>query len=230
VDVTKTLIILFVVISLEIPISNAEQSSYWIDDYGNYVRDQFGHCVRTIDWPNGTPVPECGDQVTVPGPQTEKSEQTKFEPKETVPIKRTIYAVGGYFAAGSSTLSPEAEYEIRSLARALKASGVERVVVSGWADPTGSEIYNQRLSEERAKAVLAILIAEGINPELIETLGMGECKLAAVDQTLARVLCRRVDLVVTSYVPYDKKTRFFCPLKMSADDIKKKLRTSISGQ
>ena len=49
-----------------------------------------------------------------------------------------------------------------------------RIEIVGHTDNTGSEAYNQALSERRANAVKAWMVTKGVNPALITTVGKGE--------------------------------------------------------
>lgn len=46
-----------------------------------------------------------------------------------------------------------------------------RIIITGNTDPSGSELLNLQLSRQRADAVLAILIKNGIQPEYITAVG-----------------------------------------------------------
>jgi iron complex outermembrane recepter protein len=49
-----------------------------------------------------------------------------------------------------------------------------RIVIEGHTDNTGSEAYNQALSERRANAVKAWVVSQGVNPAQITVVGKGE--------------------------------------------------------
>jgi OOP family OmpA-OmpF porin len=53
----------------------------------------------------------------------------------------------------------------------------------GHTDNTGSDAYNQALSERRAEAVKAWVVAQGVNPALITTSGKGESEPADDNST-----------------------------------------------
>ena len=48
------------------------------------------------------------------------------------------------------------------------------IVVPGYTDTLGDYHYNKKLSEFRANIVKSYLVAKGISPLRIQTLGMGE--------------------------------------------------------
>ena len=67
--------------------------------------------------------------------------------------------------------------------------------VQGHTDSTASAEYNQALSENRAKAVRDYFIRRGIAPERIRTMGFGETRpVASNDSIEGRALNRRVEL------------------------------------
>ena len=71
------------------------------------------------------------------------------------------------------------------------------IEVAGHTDSTGSDEYNQRLSERRASSVSAYLISRQVLPERIIQVGMGEAWPVADNSTNAgRQLNRRVELTL----------------------------------
>jgi outer membrane protein OmpA-like peptidoglycan-associated protein len=71
------------------------------------------------------------------------------------------------------------------------------VEVAGHTDSTGTEQYNQRLSEQRANTVAQYLTARGIAADRIITIGAGESRpVASNDTAEGRALNRRVELTL----------------------------------
>ncbi len=108
------------------------------------------------------------------------------------------------FAFGSARLLAEADGQLEVVAEVLlgQARG-RRVLVEGHTDSLGTELYNQGLSERRARAVAAVLGAAGVAGALLEVRGYGS-RLPAVPNSLAdgrddpagRARNRRVEVVI----------------------------------
>lgn len=78
------------------------------------------------------------------------------------------------FATNSSDLSPAFYHVLNSVSKVLAEYEQTIVEVAGHTDSTGSESYNQRLSERRAGSVAAYLGAQGVISQRLITVGMGE--------------------------------------------------------
>ena len=79
-----------------------------------------------------------------------------------------------FFDFDKSDLTPQALEIIRAAAANAKAGNVVRLAVTGHADRSGSDRYNQRLSERRARAVTAELGRQGIAQNDIDVAWKGE--------------------------------------------------------
>ncbi|MBC7358481.1 MAG: OmpA family protein [Desulfacinum sp.] len=102
------------------------------------------------------------------------------------------------FDFDSAVLKPGAYDEIDRVAGVLNNYPQTRIRVEGHTDSTGSETYNQQLSERRAMAVKNALVARGVDPARIDVVGYGESKPIATNATEAgRQLNRRVNIVIT---------------------------------
>jgi outer membrane protein OmpA-like peptidoglycan-associated protein len=103
----------------------------------------------------------------------------------------------GLFGVGQHMLSPRARDEVGRIAAVLGQYPEHRISLEGHTDSTGSETLNQRLSEQRAEAVRAALIADGIEPTRVETVGYGLARPIADNATAAgRAQNRRVEMVL----------------------------------
>lgn len=103
---------------------------------------------------------------------------------------------GILFDTGSARIRPESTPTLRDLARTLQQHGDLQLRIEGHTDNTGSADTNQRLSQERAEAVRAWLIGEGIDGSRLEAAGLGQTQPAADNGTLeGRQQNRRVELV-----------------------------------
>lgn len=101
------------------------------------------------------------------------------------------------FATNSSTPSAGAINDLQRVARVLNQYPQTRILVSGYTDNTGTEAYNQKLSERRAEAVSNILIGDGVDPSRISSLGYGESQPVASNTTASgRQLNRRVVITI----------------------------------
>ena len=70
-----------------------------------------------------------------------------------------------------------------------------RIVVEGHTDSTGSDAYNQRLSENRAAAVAEYLIDGGVSSSKIIVYGFGEARPKSTNETAeGRQMNRRVEI------------------------------------
>ncbi len=101
------------------------------------------------------------------------------------------------FATNSSDLSPAFFNVLNSVAKVMKEFNQTVVEVAGHTDSTGSDSYNQSLSERRAASVSTYLSGQGVNSERLITVGMGEQRPVADNSTDAgRQANRRVEITM----------------------------------
>jgi outer membrane protein OmpA-like peptidoglycan-associated protein len=75
-------------------------------------------------------------------------------------------------------LTPDAQNVVAQAAQYVAAGNTARVVVVGHTDSSGSNAYNQRLSERRAKAVADALVGKGVAQTKLQVDWKGEGQLA----------------------------------------------------
>ena len=69
-------------------------------------------------------------------------------------------------------------------------------LIEGHSDLFGEQDYNLRLSRRRAEAVWAYLSAQGVDPERLQTRGLGETRpILSQGDKAAQQINRRVEFV-----------------------------------
>ncbi len=81
-----------------------------------------------------------------------------------------------FFDTDKYSLKPESKTELERLLKLLEDNPDLRIEISGHTDTHGSSSYNQRLSEDRAGAVVDYLVAAGLPRDRFEYKGYGEAK------------------------------------------------------
>jgi OOP family OmpA-OmpF porin len=103
------------------------------------------------------------------------------------------------FGVGSSSLSEESETALQALAKSATDMKGYIIEVIGHADSSGDPAINTKLSEDRARAVIAYLMQQGGVPvrHIVAPGAMGEYAPVASNETAAgRTENRRVDIKV----------------------------------
>ena len=101
------------------------------------------------------------------------------------------------FATDSADLSPAFFEVLNSVGKVLKEFDQTVVEVAGHTDSTGSDDYNQSLSERRANSVSQYFSAKGIAEQRLLTVGMGELRPVADNGSVdGRQANRRVEITM----------------------------------
>lgn len=193
-----------------------EKTAYLIDQRGAVAKNAFGQCWRTGYWTPAQAIAECDPDLV------KKADAAPKTAPPAVIAGGTPPAVGPAKGKVNKTLSADALFDFDKAV--LKAEGkaaltsiiddmrknqdVEVVVVSGHTDRLGSDKYNQKLSERRAKAVVEYMSSQGVSEGRIKAEGKGEtmptdatkeCKGNAPTKKLIACLQpdRRVEVRVT---------------------------------
>jgi len=102
-----------------------------------------------------------------------------------------------YFAFNSFQLQPESMPELNRLGRFLIEYPSVKIEIAGHTDNTGTEKYNQELSEKRAKAVVDYLISGNIAAERLSYRGYGASQPIATNNTeQGKALNRRTEAIL----------------------------------
>ena len=106
---------------------------------------------------------------------------------------------GILFPTGKYTLNPQAQADLTRFAASLKENPNTNVQIYGFTDNTGSFEVNQRLSGERADAVLSYLANSGVSPTRLSAQGIPMADYVASNETAAgRAQDRRVEIYISA--------------------------------
>lgn len=102
------------------------------------------------------------------------------------------------FRTNKAQLESGGLHNVQKLANFLNRYPQHRVLVEGFTDSTGSDSYNQGLSERRANAVRMALIDMGISSDRVSARGYGEeFPVGSNDTATGRQLNRRVEVIIS---------------------------------
>jgi outer membrane protein OmpA-like peptidoglycan-associated protein len=115
--------------------------------------------------------------------------------QQSVDVLTVTFKSDYLFAVNSAVLRPGADSELQRVARVLRDYPETNIQIAGYTDSTGSEEYNQKLSERRAEAVRNALVGMGVNASRLTVIGYGESRPIASNATESgRQQNRRVEV------------------------------------
>ena len=157
--------------------------------------------------PPAMPVPEPTSQTTTTGAEIAKPD-TQAAPQgegiaahfaDTAPTGERFTLPGVSFEFGTTKLTGDGQAEIERMATAMKEHPNTRVRLEGHTDSVGNAEVNKPLSYGRAQAIKDMLVAQGVEPNRIETAGKRELDPVSDNDTReGRAQNRRVDAVILS--------------------------------
>ena len=121
---------------------------------------------------------------------------------ESLAARRTdkglVMTLGDFvFDSGQASIRPEAQANFGKVMEFLDAYPDRKIRIEGHTDSSGSSALNLKLSQQRAEAVKALLVENGIPAGQIEAVGMGEDFPIADNNTEAgKARNRRVEIIV----------------------------------
>lgn len=113
---------------------------------------------------------------------------------------------GVTFATGSAQINSTFRDTLDRVAASLRQYPNSIVDVYGYTDSTGSDAFNQRLSEQRAQAVSSYLTSQGVASSRLRSQGFGEdSRYFKGDNAteFGRALNRRVEIKIVPFTDAD---------------------------
>jgi outer membrane protein OmpA-like peptidoglycan-associated protein len=102
-----------------------------------------------------------------------------------------------FFDFDKWNLRPESFVELDRVVKLLSENPAIEIEMSAHTDSRGSDDYNMKLSDNRAKSVMEYILSKGIDPARIRSKGYGETKpVASNDTDEGRQLNRRVEFKI----------------------------------
>jgi len=129
--------------------------------------------------------------VTTPAPKSPVAEDCGAKVTGAIADRRV------HFARSSAEIGSDSAALIDDIAAALKTCGDVSISLEGHTDNEGQAFNNQRLSEARAQAVRAALLARGIEPARVAATGFGAARPLVANTTKDNLAKnRRVEFVI----------------------------------
>ena len=177
----------------------------YVGSDGLVVKTGLGECLQTADFADDNIINRCEgieDEVVEKVAVVEEvveEEPPVAPPQQTAKIDTREFSEMTLFDVNSATLNAEGENVMTNLFSALaEYKGITGISVTGHTDSTGTEAYNQALSEQRA-ATVAAEIATQYPGAQIDVQGEGETNpIASNDTAEGRQQNRRVDIDITA--------------------------------
>ncbi len=187
--------------------ASADMSGYWLNSTGQVVRDGAGTCYHNNTWTPEKAIPGCdGVPMTKPVPlpiavapldSDQDGVSDDLDKCPSTPDGAVVDAAGcpkklernfvSYldvkFGFGKHDIEGDAHAEIRKVSTFMKHYPSVKVTVEGYTDDTGPADFNRQLSKERADAVIAALIADGISASRLASAAYGETHPMATNET-----------------------------------------------
>ena len=154
--------------------ANPQSSAYLQDGRGPVARSEYGLCWRTGYWDGKDAVTGCDGELLPPvmkamapallaNPVAVNTDENTPAATSRCSFSATL-ASDQTFTFGKSTLTKVARQEIdRNIIGPLNdCSKLDVITITGHTDRLGSDQYNRKLSEQRARSVASYLKSKGI--------------------------------------------------------------------
>jgi len=187
-------------------IASADKSAYWLNSSGQVIRDSNGACYHNGTWTpekaipgcDGVPLSQSPAPIAVAPLDTDRDGVSDdLDQCPSTPSGAVVDSAGcpkvldrefvSYldikFPFGKHEIEGDAHSEIRKVSTFMKQYPSVKVTVEGYTDDTGPADFNQELSKQRADAVIAALVADGVSASRLRPAAYGETHPVATNAT-----------------------------------------------
>jgi outer membrane protein OmpA-like peptidoglycan-associated protein len=116
------------------------------------------------------------ENFTLTGVYDKTKPYEKDIPLQPLAVGEVVVLKNIFFDFDKTDLKPESEVELQKLIEMLRKNVKMKIEISGHTDNKGTADYNQKLSENRSKAVYIYLIEKGIDKTRLSYKGYGLSK------------------------------------------------------
>ena len=136
----------------------------------------------------------CDPVETPPPPPPPPAPVAK--PAPPAPGTKITEIKGPHFDFNKSTIKPEGQRRLDDVVRLMRDNPTMKVEAVGHTDSVGSDAYNLKLGERRARSVASYLTEQGVSPSRIDIRSEGKARPVASNATAeGRAENRRVEIL-----------------------------------
>lgn len=169
-----------------------------MDKQKKALEEQFGQ-LRTEEEENARRIGENSEKIDRNAKDIQDIKVQMVKDRNDLDAIKLVLGDAVLFQTGKSNLSQAADATLSRVAYNLKQFPDTDVTVVGYTDDTGSEAFNQTLSEQRAQSVVSYLESQGIAASRLKAVGMGEKDPIVSNATpQGRAQNRRVEMYITA--------------------------------
>jgi len=190
--------------------ASAQTVDNWANPFGDVWKNGTNElCWRNSFWTPATAIEGCDGAIARPAaplvqaPPPVQSSPPPVVAPEAPPVQvapvatRVVFNADTFFDFDKASLKPEGRQLLDQVVTQVNTLTLETIIAVGHTDWTGTEAYNQKLSERRAESVKTYLVDKGIDANRIYTEGKGKTSPVAPNTTReGRAQNRRVEIEI----------------------------------
>jgi outer membrane protein OmpA-like peptidoglycan-associated protein len=181
--------------SVTLPDSHHEWTKYTWRWFSGNTKDTVDFCIEDSETTSN------GNDYGIDDIVLTKISQEVVIPKEICPPVGDTLVPAIHFPFNESTITDYSKEKIKSLLDLLTKCPKMKITIAGHTDPYGTNAYNDKLSGDRAKAILDYLRSNGIEAQRMSTIAYGERKKVYHGTSIKdNVKNRRVRFIVSGYL------------------------------